>query len=90
MLRAKFVPSPAGLGPDCYRTWEALYLGAVPVIAEGTIAGSISSDLPIWVVNDWEELVSASHAELDEKFAELSMLSRDKALFPYWQNRILK
>lgn len=90
MLRAKFVPSPAGLGPDCYRTWEAIYLGAIPVIAEGTIAGSISSDLPIWVVNDWGELVSASDAELDQKFAEFSMRSRDKALFPYWQTRILK
>ena len=27
-----FVPSPAGNGLDCHRTWEAFYLGAVPVV----------------------------------------------------------
>jgi len=88
MLNAQFVPSPAGLGPDCYRTWEALYLGAVPVIKSGTLAESISDNLPIWVVDDWDELIGASDGELDQKFLELSSLPKDKALFPYWQARI--
>lgn len=89
MLRAQFVPSPAGLGPDCYRTWEALYLGAIPVVTAGTIAESITNDLPIWVVEDWDELVGASDDELDEKFATLSSRSRKKAMFPHWQSQIL-
>jgi hypothetical protein len=28
----KFVLCPKGNGEDCYRTWEALYMGAVPVV----------------------------------------------------------
>jgi hypothetical protein len=28
---AKFVLSPPGFGADCYRTWQALYFGALPV-----------------------------------------------------------
>lgn len=88
MLRAKFVPSPAGLGPDCYRTWEALYLGAVPVVRQGTIATSITEGLPIWVVEDWAQLIDATDSELESKFLELSALPRWKALFPYWQSVI--
>ena len=89
ILRAKFVPSPAGLGPDCYRTWEALYLGAIPVLKKGTIAESITADLPIWVVSEWEELMDASDGYLDKKFGELSSLSRAKSMFPFWHSRIL-
>lgn len=88
MLDAQFVPSPPGIGPDCYRTWEALYLGAVPVIKSGTLAESISTDLPIWVVDDWDDLVGASDDDLDQKFLKLSSAPREKALFPYWQTRI--
>lgn len=89
MLRAKFVPSPAGLGPDCYRTWEALYLGAVPVLLRGTIADSITDELPVWLVDDWEELLCASNEELDRRFIAISAISRQKAMFPYWQSQIL-
>mmetsp|Transcript_28409 Transcript_28409/g.61063 ORF Transcript_28409/g.61063 Transcript_28409/m.61063 type:complete len:442 (-) Transcript_28409:16-1341(-) len=32
MLESKFVASPRGFGRDCYRTWEALALGAIPVL----------------------------------------------------------
>lgn len=29
---SKFVLSPPGNGPDCHRTWEALYLGSIPIV----------------------------------------------------------
>jgi hypothetical protein len=32
ILLSKYVISPPGAGADCYRTWEALYLGAIPVV----------------------------------------------------------
>lgn len=89
ILRAKFVPCPAGVGPESYRIWESLYLGAIPVIKRGTVAESITADMPIWVVGEWEELVGASDEDLDGKFGELSSLSRAKSMFPFWQSRIL-
>lgn len=85
MLRAKFVPSPAGLGPDCYRTWEALYLGSVPVVLGGTLASSITEGMPLWVVESWDELIFATDEELDAKFLAFSAVGREKTLFPYWQ-----
>jgi hypothetical protein len=32
MRKSKFILSPPGLGLDCYRHWEALYMGTIPVI----------------------------------------------------------
>jgi hypothetical protein len=32
MRQSKFVMSPSGLGWDCYRNWEALYMGSFPII----------------------------------------------------------
>lgn len=32
MLQSKFVLSPGGLGLDCYRHWQALHLGTIPVV----------------------------------------------------------
>jgi hypothetical protein len=32
MKRSKFILSPGGLGLDCYRHYEALYMGTIPVL----------------------------------------------------------
>ena len=84
ILDSSFVVSPPGNGPDCYRTWEAIYLGAVPIVLRGSLAQSLSSDLPIWVVDSWDEFLGASDYELEEKFALLSTKPSDKAFFPHW------
>ena len=84
-MSSLFVPSPAGIGPDCFRTWEALYLGAIPVLLEGTIAPSISNGLPIWIVQGWEELFERSDSELREVFDSFATTARSKAYFPHWQ-----
>lgn len=57
-----FVPSPAGNGLDCHRTWEALYLGAVPVVLESEFTGDDS--WPVVRVNSWEDFLSLKHDEL--------------------------
>jgi hypothetical protein len=53
--RSKFVLSPLGMGKDCYRTWEALYLGSIPIVINSTL-NPIYQDLPVLIVNDYEEL----------------------------------
>ena len=50
-----FVPSPAGNGLDCHRTWEALYLGAVPVVLKSEYTGDES--WPVLVIDSWETFV---------------------------------
>ena len=50
-----FVPSPAGNGLDCHRTWEAFYLGAVPVVLKSEYTGDES--WPVLVIDSWETFV---------------------------------
>lgn len=89
ILGSKFVVSPRGNGIDCFRTWESIYLGAVPIVLAGDLAQSLSNDLPIWVVSDWREVLDQSDDALDQIFMELSTRGLEKAFFPYWQRRIL-
>jgi hypothetical protein len=49
-----FCISPAGNGVDCYRTWQALYLGAVPVVTRSVLTDQ-HPDLPMLVLDDWSE-----------------------------------
>ena len=64
MRKTMFVPSPAGNGIDCHRTWEALYLGAVPVVLRSEYFGE--SDWPVLVVDSWSELLEKKDNELKD------------------------
>jgi hypothetical protein len=47
--------SPRGNGLDCHRTWEALYLDAIPIVWHSTL-DSLFTNLPIIVIKDWSEI----------------------------------
>ena len=53
--KSRYVISPEGVGPDCHRTWEALYLGA-SVICKDVGLGHLYKNLPVYQVSSWEEL----------------------------------
>lgn len=53
--RHKFALSPEGLGSDCYRHWEALYLGTIPIVEADTTTRAFS-DLPILFTEDYSEV----------------------------------
>jgi hypothetical protein len=55
VLRSKYVLSPPGNGPDCHRTWEALYLGATPIVLRDYWPFH-GYDLPVISLKSWEEL----------------------------------
>ena len=72
MLRKTlFVPCPAGNGLDTHRVWEAIYLGAVPVILESEFCGDAT--WPVIVVKNWSELLEKSKEELDLLFTKHSL-----------------
>lgn len=54
MAQHKFVISPPGNGIDCHRTWEALYIGCIPIVIKNDIYNNW--DLPILQVNDFSEV----------------------------------
>lgn len=49
-----FCISPEGMGVDCLRTWEALYVRTIPVVTKSIVAAQ-HSDMPILVLDDWDD-----------------------------------
>ena len=52
---SSLVLSVAGMGQDCHRTWEALYLGSI-VVAKRSALDPLFEDLPVALVDDWDEV----------------------------------
>jgi len=86
MAQFKFTLSPRGYGIDCYRTWEALLVGSIPVVKHSQL-DPLYEGLPILVINEWEELTEGF---LNEKYAEIASKSYDlSALFTdYWFKKV--
>jgi len=76
MRKSLFVPSPAGNGPDCHRTWEAIYLGCVPVVLKSEFTGLES--WPVLLIDDWSDLINKSSLELENLYKFISC-DRNKA-----------
>jgi hypothetical protein len=55
LANTKYVLSPPGNGPDCHRTWEAIYLGAIPIVKRKYIP-SFEFNPPMIIVDDWTEV----------------------------------
>lgn len=53
--QSRFVLSPPGNGPDCHRTWEAIYLGAIPIVLKTAWPFTLF-DLPVVQVESWNEI----------------------------------
>lgn len=86
----KFVLSPPGNGLDTHRTWEAMYLKVVPIV-KSSVAMRYFQDLglPLWVINDWNELGKINDNVLEEKYTKLEKGFKSKRLFMrYWRNQI--
>lgn len=86
--RAMFVLSPPGNGNDCHRTWESIYLGAVPVIMKNTLPETFTRSLPILEVESYESFLGLSDSELEAEFQLVTQKSREMAYMPYWVSQI--
>lgn len=54
LSEAWFCLSPEGIGLDCYRTWEALYLRTVPIVIRSPLTEELE-DIPIVALDDWSD-----------------------------------
>jgi len=59
IANSKFVLSPPGNGADCHRTWEAIMLNAVPIVASSAPLAPLYKGLPVLTVDDWSEVTEA-------------------------------
>jgi len=81
-----FIVCPQGHGMDTVRTWEALYMGCIP-IEKRNLNNRFYTDLPICFVNDWEEIT--------EEFLVRELIrirttewNMNKLTFSYWKQII--
>ena len=82
-----FVISPPGNGVDCHRTWEAMALGAVPVVLKSAIASSISDGMPMLLVDDYEDFLGMSDDEMLDAYRRLSALHPYALMAGYWAKK---
>lgn len=82
----QFILSPQGHGIDTVRTWEALYMGTIP-IEKRNLNNRFYEDLPICFVSEWEQITEEF---LQEEYVRImtTKWNLEKLNFEYWANKI--
>jgi hypothetical protein len=85
-----FVASPPGNGEDTHRTWEAMYLGCVPVVLNSYLTRELDRlGLPVWVVNSYNDLEQFTETMLAEKYESLEGRFGAEALWlGFWSAKV--
>jgi hypothetical protein len=83
----KFVLSPDGNSLEAHRTWEALYIGTIPVVKRHVFTEELSKELPILVIDKWGEITEKFLEEKYEEF-ENRIYNYDLLKISYWKKRI--
>jgi len=88
---SKFALSPRGGGHNCYRTWEILALGSIPVLDYHPAHEDLYRGLPTVQVKDWRDVTPAFLArEWTRINIEMrsNRISNAKAFLPFWIGEI--
>lgn len=88
LLNSYFVISPPGNGLDCHRTWEAIYLGCVPVVLCDSLSEEFTTRLPIFAVKDWSDFFKLSTDQKLAAYEQLRKRSSDLAFDTAWKRRL--
>ncbi len=90
MASCKFTLSPPGNGFDCHRTWEALYLGTVPIVKKSAWSDHfVALGIPMLAVDSWDELGSFDEAKLDDWYdTHRTGFSAEALFIDYWKHAI--
>lgn len=87
LLNSNFVISPFGNGMDCYRIWESIYCGAIPIVPRCVLFERFAR-LPIIMLDSWR---SFDPEWLQRQYDDLKARggSYDYADLDYWEERIV-
>lgn len=90
--------SPRGNGDDCYRTYELLLSGLIPIVNKHPEYDELFQDLPVLQVDDWHKIKSqedllklmreyvASPAFQNNTFDK----GWERLFLKYWRNKVLE
>jgi hypothetical protein len=84
-----FEASPQGNGMDCFRTWEALALGTVPIVRTSPLDRLYRRhELPVAIVADWAEVTPQRLAQWADDLVPRLEPTRQKLSADYWSGLI--
>jgi hypothetical protein len=83
--QSRFVISPPGNGSDCHRTWEAIYLGAIPIVLKQYINSELLDLFPVIAVNKWQEFLELSGDEKCDLANHFDGLEYPAMSIDYWE-----
>lgn len=87
MAECLFTVSPDGDMYDCYRHWEALLVGSIPIIQSSPL-NTLFEGLPVIIVDDYNQV---NEKFLEEKLNELYQKNNfkfQKLYMKYWVDKI--
>jgi len=87
MSKYSFVLSPFGNGYDCHRTWEALCLGAIPIVRAKQFK-TLFADLPVLNVDEWSDVTQELLQNTIREFKERKF-NYEKLTLKYWTDQLL-
>ena len=85
LYKYKYIISPPGDTEDCYRHWEAIACGCIPITIKHPTLNAFL-DAPILFLNDWTDLTEEF---LNEKYEEISKKNWEMGTIQYWVDFIL-
>ena len=87
-MSSKFILAPSGLGLDCYRNWEAMILGAIPVLETYNRRDGLFrayDDLPVLWIDHFDNVTPTL---LEREYPRIISRARDykfeKLTLQYW------
>ena len=85
-----FVLCPEGAGIDTHRAFEALYMGAIPVVTQSKVTIKLSQYFPLVILKEWKDLEPTLLTE--DFYHEMWDLPgmRDNLDFETYWNKIIK
>lgn len=87
LVHCQFVLCPEGNGIDTIRTWEALYLGCIPIVFRRPFTEWFAKKLPIIVIDNYgkitEEFLTKKLEEFNKQTFDYSILTEQ-----YWKTEI--
>jgi hypothetical protein len=86
VLGSQFVLSPPGNGIDCHRTWEAIYLGAIPVVLKSCLHESLVNSFPIYATDTWENFLQKSDSELNSLINQFEGTEFPALTMEFWKS----
>ena len=87
--RYAFEASPAGNGLDCFRTWEALALGTVPIVRTGPLDPLYRAHgFPVAIVESWDEVDAAHLARWAQELVPKLQEAHPRLANSYWTGLI--